>query len=82
MPTTYREGDRLPGNLQSWPWCAVCERPVERVVFSRDPVRKDELIEAHCHGDSESIVISSVEINLDGASLGGRVFDRKLLPDH
>lgn len=83
MSTCYFEEEELPLNLQGWPWCAVCNKPVNRLIFSRTAESKEEVIIAICHDDKEIIIIPSKVIytcnKKDKISLSGRAFEKKLL---
>jgi hypothetical protein len=38
--------------------CAVCDRPVDKIEYIRDPYLRDGVnFRAHCHGDTETIFL-------------------------
>lgn len=84
MPSYYKPGDELPYKLESWPWCAVCDKAVEKLGFEIDRMRKGIAIAACCHGEMETVLVPVEDIHSESFDcklrLDGKCFDRKALP--
>jgi len=43
-------------------FCAKCNKPVDRVDSSIDPMTGDYVFTAFCHGETESTVLTAAEV--------------------
>jgi len=46
-----------------WPFCAVCNRGVEKVERFVDPFSNDVHYVVHCHGTTETQVIRGLDLH-------------------
>lgn len=44
------------------PICAVCNKPVDRLIETKDPVRPSFVLIAECHGEREVVSVSVDDI--------------------
>lgn len=61
------------------PWCAVCRRPVAELRSWYDELRREEVFEAHCHGESERVALTDAQLVLCDVRVGV-AFSRAALP--
>jgi len=47
---------------KGWPICAICQRPVDRVMSRRHPQRRSIVIVVECHGRYEESELSVAAI--------------------
>lgn len=69
----------LEGDLDVW--CAVCERPVERVTVFPDPLVSGTRVRAQCHGQLAEATIRD-ELVVDAESITPQrwvAFEKNLL---
>lgn len=57
----WQEVGRQDG-LKFWPWCATCDRPVERVARWQDPLSETYHFRYECHGGLEHAEVTAVEV--------------------
>lgn len=65
----WRSGAHVK-ELQAKPMCAVCGRPVERMIEEEDEHRSEVIFTASCHGQRERITIPMGDSRLKGISFG------------
>jgi len=46
-----------------WPYCAICDKSVERVDKHVDPFSGDVLYTVYCHGATENQVVRGLDIH-------------------
>lgn len=83
-PLSYK-GDLMNTEIQGWPICAKCNKPVDAVENQRDDIAKATRITAKCHGETHTIVISDRELHhlktgdvlrIDGMAFAGEPHKR------
>lgn len=83
MPATFSENEQLPLGIEGWPWCAICDKPVEKVINYRCPVKQIEYVAARCHGQLQIIEIDPLMLVAaergTKISISGKAFDIQLL---
>jgi hypothetical protein len=72
-------------NKYGWPTCGKCNQPVEKITQYRDFETDSLALVAHCHGDTERVLIPSDVFMADGfdpsqVRIDGVVFKTHYLP--
>jgi len=62
------------------PWCAICQKPVEKVSAAWDPLKLWTVYTAHCHGQVERCELTDQQAALCEGLRFGVAFARELLP--
>lgn len=66
-----------PRSKNEFPICDVCNKPVERLVWTHDHVMCRRVVIAFCHGEREESYIDEIEIHDDRVLGFGRAFTMK-----
>jgi hypothetical protein len=63
--------------LKDKPWCAICNKPTERVETMYDPNSYSKRFRVYCHGDAEEALLSDEAIeNTDSIRFGEAFIDK------
>lgn len=65
----------------SWPTCAVCNKPVEKMEVFDDPMRQVRVYRAVCHGETQSAEIARFTMEDSLAISFARAFEREAIGD-
>ena len=58
----------------AWATCAVCGRPVDRMTATRDEARRVTVFTAHCHGATETTLVTDDVMEDAGGLAPGTAF--------
>lgn len=59
------------------PTCAVCERPVDKIVWYEDVITREHVAVAFCHGEREEVSLTQGELHVLTSLQVGRAFESK-----
>lgn len=72
---------KTPVFAQQLPTCAVCNKPVERIIWWTDHARCQKHCRVECHGATEEVVLTEKLLYAaEGTLTMGRAFVAPLLP--
>ena len=72
----------MKGQFHGLPWCAVCQKPVDKLVSWYEPEKRWTMYEVQCHGEYERTPLTQEQFALLDSIRFGAAFTSQNLTAH